>query len=435
MEDNWLLPPLVGEVYNHQAVIIFETKDKTNTLKYQYSPMYGQLVEEETNYEQKGPTKIIINFPFKGLFHIVWFQSNKQIYNHSIVVNDKPSTLLFASCDMLEANTSSKHCMWQEMHKNLQFDKRISLIHLGDQAYMDAIFNKAVKYTKKHGYSEETSEKILDMYVKRYYQTWNPHHNVLSSVSNYNIWDDHEITNNLMLNDNTVSEEEAYVRNIAVQAYINCQVSQNLNNNTIITPYCWYKRMGSDESILILAIERTSRIVEIEEVLNTIILLADNDFTTKIILCFSGAPLPCPEGKFSSLYKGKFWNDDDVIKLYEGLFEWMGSDYNKEIIVVGGDLHFGSHSIISKHDRDIPIVISSPITNNPSFDRYVASRNMSKTSRKLGDMYFNVISTQPKRCYAEVDLDVYPIKVTMHYSRKKSPKSYFNYFKTLIKFA
>lgn len=74
-----------------------------------------------------------------------------------------------------------------------------------------------------------------------------------------------------------------------------------------------------------MAIERTSRDVALEEIFEAILSLNPEN----LILCFTSAPIPTPQGLSGHLYKslkglGKFWSEDQLLILYNWLFKWMG---------------------------------------------------------------------------------------------------------------
>ena len=455
VKTNWMLPPIVGEISNLDAVIICEPKEKTSSLKYVIQNNVDEKSLEFYSHQEiiqvneLGPNRIILSFPRTGCYEIKWFIDNDEVYQHGIVISNEPNKIIFVSCDLLEADLPFIDSMWTHMQKDLNPTQKICLFHVGDQAYMDKVFKDNVKYAYKNGHNDDTANFIIKAFGKRYCDTWIKHHIILAGVSNYNLWDDHEIKNNIMLNDITITNDEAYVRDLAVNAYSLYQESQHLYKKEILSQYSWTKRMGLQNEILILAIERTSRLISVEEILEAINTLATDIYTNRIILCFSSAPVPRPHGSYGSLYnkfvgdKGtietsKFWPLNDLTKLYHGLFSWMETDDEKEVLIVGGDLHFGIHGIVQRNNKEIPVIISSPITNQPTIDRWLASKGMAGIHHISDDngvpIIFTTLSSKARRCYACVDLDTVPMKITMNYSSHKFPHNSIKYFKTLLSF-
>ena len=458
--EHWLLSPIVGEVSNLKAVIICEPILKTSSLGYSIKGSIKEGIIESYTYKQiiqpqeLGPTRIVLSFPEDGYYEVKWFSEQEEIFQHGIIVTNEPNKMIFVSCDFLEADTPSDDSMWTRMQSEIVPNQRTCLIHVGDQAYMDKVFKDSVRYANEHGYNDDTAQHIIQSFGKRYCNTWMPHHNILAGVSNYNLWDDHEIKNNMMLNDTTLTNDEKYVRDLAVYSYTLYQESQHLEKKEIISRYSWTKRMGIENEILMLAIERTSRLISVKEVLDAIDTLTADVRTDRLILCFASAPIPAPHGRYGTLYRkfvkdkgtvetSKFWPSNELAQLYRGLFAWMGGDNQREILVVGGDLHFGTYGVVRRSGREISVAIASPITNQPTTDRWLAAKGMpglhyitdgSHEDDNAIPITFATISSQARRCYASVDLNTVPMKVVMNYSTHKLPNSLIKYLKMLISF-
>lgn len=467
--EDWVLSPVVGEVTNLTAVVICEPIVKTEELEYSIKGCSGEGIVDPYDFkatievEEVGPTRVLMDFPEEGHYKIAWYSRGEQIFTHTIAVTSEVNKMIFVSCDLLEADTHSEDSMWTRMRSELvprtNSIKRTCIFHVGDQAYMDSVFKDSVHYAHKHGHNDNTAQHIIKEFGKRYSDTWMPHNNILASVSNYNLWDDHEIKNNMMLSDTDLSDDEIYVRDLAVDAYSLYQEFQHLHRDEIISRYSWAKRMGAYNEILVLAIERTSRLISVKEILDTIDTLTTNVRTDRLIICFASAPIPPPNGRYGSIYRrlvgdkgtvetSKFWPCDELAALYRGLFSWMEKEnilsiMQREVLVVGGDLHFGTYGIAHRNGMYIPVVIASPITNHPTADRWLASKGMpglhyitdgSHEEDNSEPITFTTVSSKARRCYASVDLDSVPMRIDMHYSTHKLPRSTLKYLKTLISF-
>lgn len=476
-ETHWLLSPVIGEVRNMEAIIICDPVDKTHPLSYSIKQKDKDKDRSISKYINKSfeitelsglqprhakgipmddamqaklrlPIRVIIKFPNEGRFRIKWIQEDLVIFEHEILITNKPDKMIFVSCDLLEADVNPS--MWTIMNKEISSDKHTSIIHLGDQAYMDGVFKHGVKLVRKHGKSNEIKARICKEFRDRYYETWMPHRKILANVSNYCIWDDHEIKNNMTLDNDDVTDEEQYVRSIAVDAYKQCQESLQLTFNNIITDHSWIKRMGSNNEILLMTIERTSRLIRVSEFFPIISTENNKIPIRKLILCFSSAPIPNPQGGYAFIYRtltgdqgtfetSKFWPSSDLIELYSCIFNWMEQNDGAEVLLVGGDLHFGTHGVVSRKQKKFNVVISSPITNEPTADRYLASKGMKGVhmitdNDDNGQIIFTTISSKARRCYSVVDISISPITVTMNYSKEKIPNNPVLYAKTLISF-
>jgi hypothetical protein len=444
MSDYWRLPPMLGEICDRWAVILYEQVEKTvlacsmvagDVDIIDFSPK--SIIKTEWFYPHKGefPTKVVLEFPDNGIYSLFWHNSETCIYRQTICIGDNPSKFIFVSCDMLEAEVKHEDSMWTRMNDEINTSECTCLFHLGDQAYMDNIFVNGLSNIDKR-------EEILYSFGKRYYDTWKGHHAILSHVSNYNIWDDHEIKNNVNLyDDQNLSNDELIMRDIATEAYGIYQESLHLDDkNRVLTPYSWYKVMGKLSDILIIAIERTSAVVNIIDLITNIHKLCKGKMIKRLILCFSSAPIPRPHGKYGKVYKmmagddieNKFWNKGDLATLYFNLFNWI-DQYGGEVLVVGGDLHFGTHGVVSYKDKEINVIISSPITNQPSPDRWVAAKGMRGRHVLMNNgshpIIFTTISSKARRCYAVVNMKEPFMMVRMEYSMVKFPKHPINYIK------
>lgn len=462
--DIWALPPMIGEITYRtymipsSAVILCEPTDKNCKLIYTVIKIHSNDAREFI-YENKltptidFPTRIVIPFPDnedKTIYEIIWSIEKEQLFNdvwnNRVTVTDKPDTMYFVSCDMLEADTQPS--MWDKMAKEIT-DNNV-LVHCGDQAYMDGVFNAGI--TLQTNYGTLKNDDIVMRYGKRYYETWKTHSKILGNVSNYNLWDDHEIKNNITLDDDSLNATEKAVRDCAVRAYEIYQESLHLNKNTIITDYCWYKFFGNT---VLLTIERTSRNIGVDEILRAIDHLTSlhgKYNVQRLILCFSSAPIPPPGGIHGDLYRcltgdkgtystSKFWEFKDLQSLYTGLLSWLNFGNNREILVVGGDLHFGVHGIVSNGTNEFSIIVCSPITNQPTPDRWLASKGILHGDTGSGihqitpSITFKTLSTKARRCFGKVNLKTYPMTISMTYSTIKTPKHKLKYFSKLLEFA
>ncbi len=449
-DKYWLIPPIIGEIYEKYVVILYEQVEK--------SPMLCQISEYNTkNLVQKDwiypennhlPTRNVLKIPEYGTYDIEWLYNDDLMYKTTIKISNDPDKMIFVSCDLPEADTKTNDSMWTKMMNEINNDDQICLFHNGDQAYMDKVFNDSITLLKNEGNNDNNRKKIIQKYGQRYYNTWKPHNYILSHVSNYNLWDDHEIKNNVVLYDDNISSNAKIVRSIAVKAYSIYQESLHLYKNSIISDYSWYKIMGKSSEILILSIERTSKYIDPISVINAVNMLSETNKIKKLILCFSSAPIPPPNGNYGYMYRkltgdkgtvetSKFWEEHDLAILYKGLFDWI--DYYKgEVLVVGGDLHFGTHGVVRCNSKEINVVISSPITNQPTTDRWLASKGMQGRHVILDEIgyyiIFTTVSSKARRCYATVDIKTSPINVHMHYSDKKLPKHALKYINTLMSF-
>lgn len=394
---EWLLCPMVGEVVDNKAVIIHEIKNKTIKLYVQIEKEHKQLV----HVNEIGPTKTILTFEYPTVYQIYWYLDDKIIYTHKIY-NYPADKLIVVSCDYPEKDT--KHSLWKTMENTIKNSNAI-ILHLGDQIYADKQYKICKKLQYNHlktNYNDnELLEHYYNLYANRYHETYATHYNILSNTSNYYIWDDHELHNNVVINN------KDNIDLMAIEAYKDYQQFQ-LKDDYIINDYCWYKYIND---ILIIVIERTSEHISIDKIKSAITLMMNN--VSKIIISFTSAPIPPPHKLSGLIYKtingiNKFFEPNELLELLNWLFTMVPE---KDIIMLGGDLHLGCIGFYKKEDKKIQVLVASPITNNPSIDRDIISNGYDGTIYLNDNIEFNIISSKAKRCYGVIDLNLFTTSI------------------------
>lgn len=419
---DWKLYPMVGEIFNKQAVVLYELYNKD--LKVSYTINQNNIYSVDN--VMTGPTKTILSFKEDGVYTIDWYIQNQFKYKHRIIINDEVVKLIVVSCDFLEADT--KDSLWDVMMKELFYYQRVAILHLGDQIYGDAEYKQCQelenRYKNRDGLKEQLNHYYYDLYSHRYCETFKPHHNILSATSNYYVWDDHEICNDAELNLNNP------IHLMATQCYLDYQLSFSLSSHNPLTPFCWFTMLTP--LIGMLSIERTSSHIPMESIMNCIKQLD----CQKLILCFSYAFLPAPINYYGQLYthlKGhaKFMNQDELTILLKFLFEWMGN--SKKVIITSGDLHLGIHGSYQHENQMIPLLVSSPISNHPSLDRKLIAKGFKNETITLNhDIKLVVESAKARRCYGVIDLN--EMTTSMQYSLQSYPKHVMKYIHAMLQF-
>ncbi|HSW76479.1 MAG TPA: hypothetical protein VLG50_05515 [Candidatus Saccharimonadales bacterium] len=398
--ELWKLKPIVGEIRDCSAVILYELYDKNQQV-------YFLINDDDKKHAVKstmmGPTKITLKFKQEDDYHLYWYLNNQLSLHHHIHVFNKVDKMIVVSCDHLE--NDQKHSLWQDINYHV-LKQNVAIVHLGDQAYQDTQFKTCVKLEKKYKSYDNMKDKLklmyYQLYANRYCDTWRPHSHVLSNTRNYYLWDDHEIVNDVIYDQNN----DIHV--MAAQAYKDYQMSFLIDENQIIiNDYCWYTYINHD--VIMVAIERTSQSIAISNVINIINNLFNHDDLKTLILCFSSAPIPPPHHFHGFVYKtiqgtGKFWNKHDLTILLNCLFKYV--DDKKHVILLGGDVHFGVHGYYVNHiNHIIPVIIASPITNSPATDRKLAARGMIGQFDIDSDIQFIGVKAKAKRCYGVIDFN------------------------------
>lgn len=447
MNSNyWLLPPMVGEILNNQVVIVCEVLNKTINIQYSLQGQYPI----EVNVDFKGPIRVIIDLKDTaysaaeggaqrsagGKNKLEWFQNGDKIYEHYINNKEYPDKIIFVSCDLPEADVAPQESMWNRMHSELNDNNQTWLLHLGDQVYNDGVFNTQVKLVDERGQNTTVDDEVLNAFRQKYRLTYRIHHEILSQTSNYHIWDDHEIFNDYTYLDQ-INDTQKYVKDKAVQVYNEYQVSTHLEFNRMLSDYSWFKKVGD---LLVVAIERTSRPVIVSELLQMI-----NSLTTpeikRLILCFSSPPIPGPKKSsynflYNWMYNGKFWDKRRLEELYQGVFDWMTLDDDREAAVIGGDLHIGVYGYVrdSISGKSFPLIIASPITNQPSIGKWFCGKKLSGMRKINSTINYNCMIVHSRRNFATIDLTHRPMRVSMQFCNNVLPHSLVKLYKAIRKF-
>lgn len=419
------------------------------------SPRYFMIAVEKSS-----PIRFEICVGYSPVSIALFDFRGNTLQTSTIKLTPSIDTLYFVSCDHPEADT--RLSLWRNLNHEIVNNPTSSLcIHLGDNVYADHAWN-SVK-------SRHTSEKVENLYRERYRRGWFHTYKkrVLSSTSNIMIWDDHEITNDLIVQSSTVRNEK---QNLAIQSaikvYEEFQESLHLIKNSSLGRG-WWKFVGN---ILIITFERTSTgVPSSNEILNYITslmkIMKSEDVEDEIgglIICTGWASLPPPGGNtkwsFNQVDESKFQTKKELVPIYDFLLDW--SRYNRPVCIVGGDLHFGVRGTITRGDQSISVMVASPITNHPTPDRRKMARLFRETPTiamesedlipydyeiqdykgiKDNIIYLNIHQSRGRRCYGRVMIERYKDNTIfiprIVFSEHQRPYSYTRYFRSLIKMA
>lgn len=477
----WNICPVLGECTRQGILVIFEgifpkglelrvqeiiskyQSDKNNNLfnkdewirtnVYKYIELCSPSPDKIYCRKWIDITDMDLTYLDNPCIEFIWYHGFSRIstiYENKFRLFDDPSKIITMSCDLLEGEVSEKNSMWKVMEK--EFDKPTLLLHLGDQVYMD---EETSYFYDKMGDSNNSNEH-KDILKNRYTNTWKPHHQILSCSSNLMINDDHEFYNDHPINSfngedfNIKIENQRSIYfedfnsdyyNVEKSAFESCvdvyDMYQNKLHLTNRDYFSWakiyYTGQNNDIPTLLLTLERreTYDFEFINEIIN------DNHLK-RIIISFTSFPLFKPDSFKSRLYErlfgnSKFWDNNELYKLYSLLFNWMGDDLSKEVLILGGDVHSGMRGYIydSSIDREIGVMISSPITNNPTLDRMMLCKVMKGKHNLDHNLSMNIIDSKPRRCYGVIELDKDNINFFMEFCKNKLPNSVMGYTKKI----
>lgn len=358
-----------------------------------------------TNVEiLKLPSKVIIRMNHEDrLYYLI---NNDQANMTEIPVNltsKKIYNIYTYGCDFPEMD--AKKSIWPTLIQDINSCVgRTLAIGLGDNVYADEAWFKSLL----------KPETTLDNYIKRYRKTlFDSDRRVILSGVNSNLFipDDHEISNDLTLvqantydpvvTDNAINVYQRYLGNVHVTE------QKSIDRG-------WVKYY---DDLMIISFERVTRgRPTIDLMIDRINQLLTPDI--KSILIITGwACIPSPrDNVLGKVYRQtcgvyKFMPDDDLYILYNYLLT-LSSKYS--IVLVGGDLHFGSKFTVTRGLDKFDILITSPITNQPSNDRKLAAKALNGQDIILNNISVHNISAKAKRCYGRI-LNSHPLVANIVY--------------------
>lgn len=297
-------------------------------------------------------------------------------------------TIFTYSCDYPEKD-SVKGSIWPLLADEIDIlEDRSLCIGIGDNVYADNEWKRSLMYPNNttNIYSERYRETLFGTERKR----------ILKNSSNLFIPDDHE-----MVNDITFEQGMELVEHVAthiINVYENFLMQEHIDRIPFLNRD-WVKYY---DDLMIVTIERASKgIPDLNIILDRLNELLRNDIN-KIIIITGWACIPAPRSiLYRSLFgTGKFMSDEDIYILYDYL---LNISNRFSIVLVGGDLHFGSSSNVFRDDKQFDVLISSPITNKPGLDRKLASRSINDSRIFLKDIVFQNNISKAKRCYGKID--------------------------------
>ena len=389
--------PIVGEVSSDQIIFLVKSvKSESVTISFKnYDIQSKKMIDDKRliNIVPNIATRIVlgnINFNKNKILFTIDIDDKK--YQH--LIGNKINKIIIISCDMPVAD--AEHSLWNDISN----ENSDLVCHIGDNIYGDATY-----HSKNANYDQ--------LYV----DTWNIWSPLLKDSSHLMIGDDHEVKNNF---DITQLDQNDSKQKKALDAY-NCYQATLANvpsNEGVLT------KLINDVKLILI-----SRSLCLENLVDRLIKEVGNE-TGNLIVAFSSAPIILPTNLCGKLYNsilgGTGWKEPDLFRLYDFCFQYMEKN-NAKIILVGGDLHDGFEETIYYQKLELPIFVSSAITNYATpFEKLIIS-GISSTEQI--NKYRIVISAKAKRNYLVIENG----KPTLKYGSSNMPKKILPYFKELIK--
>jgi len=291
---------------------------------------------------------------------------------HFDVVNRNAFTFATVSCHHpLGFKGNDASAMWRLLHQQLNRRNGGFILHVGDQVYMDDAVSAWLR--------KKTSDLPAAM-ADVYQQHWSipALQDILANYPNYMMWDDHEIVNGWGSSSRHQQDVYREVFSASQQSY---RVFQHLHNpDSPPGADGFYYHFAKGDCAFIALDLRSQRAFWRKQLLGDKQkawireLLADT--MQSVLFVIASVPL------FHLHYLLSFlpisdatdqWshpsNAPDRKWLLQVLFDWMRAAPNRQVIVLGGDVHVATVADI--YLRDDPTckmmqITTSPISNNPA---------------------------------------------------------------------
>lgn len=296
------------------------------------------------------------------------------------------------SCNYL--GRRGRRDLWADLRDRYVMPGDVGLVmHVGDQIYGDSAFARALRIiNSKEAPTVKGQNELISEAYRRLYRTWWSEpatRDVLANVANLMIWDDHEIRDDWGSKDTDCDKKSVEFRigTLARQVYREYQRQLWDDFNTDVTPATgeeqhWHRwgsigvlfvdqrggrSFGREPSRPYLSTPQWEKIVaalqtgELSQVRALIVV-------TSVPLCYLGNGVTGHgAGLSDDLYD--HWSHPkhtkEQVEMIRELRRWKEKG-ERELLVVGGDVHVGGHTHIEHEGATIfNQLITSPITNDP----------------------------------------------------------------------
>ena len=365
---------------------------------------------------------------------------------------EDPDRLVFAvvSCHQpFKFKPSQGTLMWRALWAELIREQARFLCLVGDQVYADEEGRAWQQSIAIDDGDPDCFTKRLYLYRDLYRKYWSlpDVRQVMANIPQYMIWDDHEITNGWGSEETHKGQPHQTIFQVARKAYTEFQHSHNPQNLSHPDTLYYGFHIGCT-SFLFLDL-RGHRQIWNSQILGQaqrdwITQFIQNECqTSKVLFVISSVPMFHLDPRWTWIPASDVsdqWSDEhnkmDRKWLLDRLFGWLQDGENRQVFILGGDVHVGTFAEASVKGSDLKIVqaTSSPISNKPAslWDVFLkkVSSTFSITTESGKTVDVSIERRYPVRNFLVVTVDntsdpVAPIiRFRMHWEGKKNPDPY-----------
>eukprot|EP00656_Telonema_subtile_P013464 TRINITY_DN16840_c0_g1_i1.p1 TRINITY_DN16840_c0_g1~~TRINITY_DN16840_c0_g1_i1.p1 ORF type:complete len:604 (+),score=115.56 TRINITY_DN16840_c0_g1_i1:3-1814(+) len=205
-EASVLVGPVIGAVSDTSARVLLEVSASQQVemvLTPQEAGAQAEVVRVRLNMHPKTPQAFAVEGLSAATEYGISFNGVAEPEKHT----GRLRTFRTDMCDLKVISGSCDHPknrgavdMWAKMLEDWVSRGEVDIVvHNGDQVYADAAYNAGLRFWQNHPQlSDEVKiHEVSQLYAEIYRSTWNhpPTKALLGSVSNLMLWDDHELRN------------------------------------------------------------------------------------------------------------------------------------------------------------------------------------------------------------------------------------------------
>lgn len=410
--------PVIGKVTNTSGRLLIEV-DSDAEITCIATPGSGTAITRTRSFKQNIPAV----FSFEDLTpeteYRITFQGLDEAREgrlRTYPANPDALNIAAVSCNFTPMRRETD--LWANLRDQYVDPGEINLLlHLGDQIYGDAAFAQAVELVKSNGLA--AAGEVRELYRQLYRFTWNhpATRDVLASVPNLMIWDDHEIRDDWGSNETDSEPQtiEHQVGKLARQVYREYQRQLWDDFDTEAEPadgFEYHRHKWGPFGVMFIDLRggRSFQTDPARPFLGTpqweaitSWLAGDGYFSdVRALVVVTSVPLAYLGGTISGI--GSRFMDDlrdhwsygmhakEQIETVRALRVWMqqgAAGGERNVLVIGGDVHIGGYSNIRHLGTTIfTQLITSPITNAPPpFYQFIGLRQLLEITMPLGTAY------------------------------------------------